>query len=349
MGQVPAISRFSYIRPIGRLTGAEAAAAVAAGQGLPSGRPGEAYTHCETLLRREGGGAQRSVHSVLALDAETLSRLTAPRSAWAGFALERPLVMGIVNVTPDSFSDGGAYLDPAVAIAHGRALRAAGADILDIGGESTRPGAEPVGPDEEAARVVPVIRALAAEGAVVSVDTRRAAVMAAALDAGARIVNDVTALSDESALALVARRQAPVVLMHMQGEPRTMQQAPHYDVPILDLFDYFEARLAACAAAGLERGLVLIDPGIGFGKTLAHNVALLRDLALLRGTGCGVLLGVSRKSFLGRLAGVESTAERLPASLIAGLEGVRNGADVLRVHDVAETVQALKVQAALEA
>ena len=345
MGQVPAIS---YIRPVGRLTGATAAAAVAAGQALPSGRPGEAYSHVEFLKRRDGGGAERSLHPATALAAEALLRLTAPRAAWAGFALDRPLVMGIVNVTPDSFSDGGAYLDPSAAIAHGRALRAAGADVLDIGGESTRPGAEPVGPEEEAARVVPVIRALADEGAVVSVDTRRSSVMAAALEAGARIINDVTALSDEGALALVAKRRAPVVLMHMQGEPRTMQQAPRYDVPILDLFDYFEARLAACAAAGLERSQVLIDPGIGFGKNLAHNVELLRDLALLRGTGCGILLGVSRKSFLGRLAGVESTAERLPASLIAGLEGVRNGADVLRVHDVAETVQALRVQAALE-
>ena len=345
MGQVPSISP---IRPVGRLTGAAAAAAVAAGEALPSGRPGEAYTHVEILQRRDGGGAERSLHPVMAVAAEALHRLMVPRAAWAGFALDRPLVMGIVNVTPDSFSDGGAYLDPSAAIAHGRALRASGADILDIGGESTRPGAEPVGPAEEAARIVPVIRALAAGGAVVSVDTRRTSVMAAALDAGARIVNDVTALSDEGALALVAQRQAPVVLMHMQGEPRTMQQAPRYDVPILDLFDYFEARLDACAAAGLARRQVLVDPGIGFGKNLAHNVELLRDLALLRGTGCGILLGVSRKSFLGRLAGVESTAERLPASLIAGLEGVRNGADVLRVHDVAETVQALKVQAALE-
>jgi dihydropteroate synthase len=342
MGQVPAIS---YIRPVGRLTGAAAAAAIAAGQALPSGRPGEAYTHLEILRRRDGGGADRGLHLAMTVDA---AALTAPRAPWAGFSLDRPLVMGIVNVTPDSFSDGGAYLDPSAAIEHGRALRAAGADILDIGGESTRPGAEPVGPDDEAARVVPVIQALAAEGAVVSVDTRRTSVMAAALEAGARIVNDVTALGDEGALALVARHQAPAVLMHMQGEPRTMQQAPHYDVPILDLFDYFEARLAACAAAGLDRGQVLIDPGIGFGKSLAHNVELLRDLALLRGTGCGILLGVSRKSFLGRLAEVEGTAERLPASLIAGLEGVRNGADILRVHDVAATVQALKVQAALE-
>jgi len=342
---VPAIS---YIHPIARLTGAAAAAAITVGAAMPSGRPGEAYTLFEILQRLRGGGADRRLCAASDLPPAALKNLIAPRRPWAGFALDRPLVMGIVNVTPDSFSDGGAFLDPSAAIAHGRALRAVGADILDIGGESTRPGADPVSPEDEAARVVPVIRALAAEGAVISVDTRRAAVMAAALDAGARIVNDVTALGDDGALALVAERQAPVVLMHMQGEPRTMQQAPRYDVPILDLFDYFEARLESCEAAGLDRGQVLIDPGIGFGKTLAHNVELLRDLALLRGTGCGILLGVSRKSFLGKLAGGESPEERLPASLVAGLEGVRNGADVLRVHDVAETVQALKVQAALE-
>jgi dihydropteroate synthase len=256
--------------------------------------------------------------------------------------------MGIVNVTPDSFSDGGAFLDPVAAIAQGRALQAAGADILDIGGESTRPGAAPVSPEIEAARVVPVIRALAAAGAIVSVDTRRRQVMAAALDAGARIVNDVTALGDPGALGLVAARNVPVVLMHMQGEPQTMQQAPRYDVPILDLFDYFETRLAACAAGGLDRSRVLIDPGIGFGKTLAHNLALLQDLALLRATACGVLLGVSRKSVIGTLAGTAGTGDRLAGSLAAGLDGVRRGADVLRVHDVAETVQALRLLRALE-
>jgi dihydropteroate synthase len=257
--------------------------------------------------------------------------------------------MGIVNVTPDSFSDGGEFLDPAAAIAQGRALRAAGADILDIGGESTRPGAAPVSPEEEMRRVLPVIRALAADGAVVSVDTRRTAVMAAALDAGARIVNDVSALADDGALALVAERRAPVVLMHMQGEPKTMQLAPSYDVPALDLFDFFEARLADCERAGMERSAVLLDPGIGFGKSLAHNVELMRDLGILRATGCGLLLGVSRKSFIGRLAGDgAAAADRLGGSLAAGLAGVLRGADVLRVHDVPATVQALRVLSALD-
>jgi dihydropteroate synthase len=343
--------RSRYLRPVGRLTGAAAAAAVASGLAVPSGRPGEAYPFLEILTRGAGGGADRRLYPAGALpdtDADLRARLMAPRPSWAGFALDHPLVMGVVNVTPDSFSDGGAFLDPAAAIAHGRALIAAGADMLDIGGESTRPGAVAISPEIEIGRVVPVIRALVEAGAVVSVDTRHAAVMAAALDAGARIVNDVTGLGDPDALALVAARQVPVVLMHMQGEPPTMQRAPRYDVPALDLFDYFEARLAACAAAGLDRGLILIDPGIGFGKTLADNLALLGDLALLRATGCGVLLGVSRKSFIGTLGQAPRTGDRLPGSLAAGLEGVRHGADVLRVHDVAETVQALRVLRALE-
>jgi dihydropteroate synthase len=347
-----------YLRAVGRLTGADAALALAAGRARPGGRAGEAYLGFEILHRRPGGGADRVFCPAAAFPpkgsaaagrlADLAARLSRPRPPWAGFALERPLVMGIVNVTPDSFSDGGAFLDPAAAIAQGHRLMAEGADILDIGGESTRPGAMPVSPAEEEARIVPVIRALAASGAVMSVDTRRASVMAAALDAGARIINDVTALGDAGALALAASRRVPVVLMHAQGEPQTMQAAPHYDVPALDLFDYFEARLAACAASGLDRDAILIDPGIGFGKTLAHNVALLHDLALLRATGCGVLLGVSRKSFIGTLADTAEPRDRLPGSLIAGLDGVQQGADVLRVHDVAQTVQALRVRRALE-
>ena len=344
----------SYLRPVGRLTGAEAEAAVEAGLARPSGRPGEAYPFFEILRRLPEGGAVRRIVPAAEMpiagpDAEQLARLTAPRPAWAGFALDRPLVMGVINVTPDSFSDGGEFLDPAAAIAQGRALCAAGADILDIGGESTRPGAAPVSPEEEMRRVLPVIRALAADGAVVSVDTRRTAVMAAALDAGARIVNDVSALADDGALALVAERRAPVVLMHMQGEPKTMQLAPSYDVPALDLFDFFEARLADCERAGMERSAVLLDPGIGFGKSLAHNVELMRDLGILRATGCGLLLGVSRKSFIGRLAGDgAAAADRLGGSLAAGLAGVLHGADVLRVHDVPATVQALRVLSALD-
>ncbi|MGB8843456.1 MAG: dihydropteroate synthase, partial [Aliidongia sp.] len=292
-----------YLRLAGRLTGSEAAAAVASGLAVSGGRPGEAWAFFEVLHRRPGGRAVRTLYPAGAFppagDAaasarlrDLAQRLTRPRLPWAGFPLDRPLIMGIVNVTPDSFSDGGAFLDSAAAIAHGQRLRDAGADILDIGGESTRPGAVPVSPEAEAARILPVIRVLAASGAVISVDTRRTSVMAAALDAGARIVNDVTALGDDGALALVAARRLPVVMMHMQGEPQTMQQAPHYDMPVLDLFDYFEARLAECVEAGMTRDAILIDPGIGFGKSLAHNVELLGDLALLRATGCGVALGV---------------------------------------------------------
>jgi dihydropteroate synthase len=349
----------SYLRPAGRLTGKTALASVAAGLAVSGGRGGEAWAFFEILHRRLGGGADRLLCPVAAFPPagnaaatarmrDLAGRLTRPRPPWAGFALDRPLVMGIVNVTPDSFSDGGAFLDPAAAIAHGHRLRAEGADILDIGGESTRPGAAPVSPEVEAARILPVIRALAASGALISVDTRRASVMAAALEAGARIVNDVSALGDGGALALVAARRVPVVLMHMQGEPQTMQQAPEYAMPALDLFDYFEARLAECVAAGLDRSAILIDPGIGFGKSISHNIELLGDLALLRATGCGVALGVSRKSFIARIGGTAGSGDRLAGSLAVGLDGVRHGADLLRVHDVAETVQALRVLRALE-
>jgi dihydropteroate synthase len=352
-----------YLNPQGLLAGAVASAAFQAGIALSTGRPGEAAASVEILVRREGG-AESFLASAgefrhwLDTEAESAAtarlrqlaqQLEAPRAPWAGLALDRPLVMGIVNVTPDSFSDGGDFLDAEAAVTHGLGLLAAGADLLDIGGESTRPGALPVAPETEAMRVVPVIRALAAAGAIVSVDTRRPEVMAAALAAGARIVNDVTALRGPGALELVARHGTSVVLMHMQGEPRAMQVDPRYRSVALDIFDFFEARIAACTAAGIPRSDILIDPGIGFGKTLAHNLELLDRLGLFRASGCGILLGVSRKSFLARLVGEGPAKDRLGASLGAGLAGIQRGADVLRVHDVAETVQALRVIAALTA
>jgi dihydropteroate synthase len=344
---------------VGRLTGSEAARALESGLALPGRRRGESYSLIELLQRRPDGGADRSLHPAQhcraafpATAAERLDcfagKVTTPLAPWAGFSLAQPLIMGVVNVTPDSFSDGGAFLDPTAAIDQGRALLAAGADLLDIGGESTRPGALPVDPATEAARIVPVIQALAEAGATLSVDTRRPSVMAAALDAGARIVNDVTALADDAALALVAARRVPVVLMHMQGEPRTMQAEPRYDVPALDLFDFFETRLAACRAAGIVPGAILIDPGIGFGKTLEHNLALLRDLALFEALGHGILLGLSRKSFIGTLSGEARPSHRLAGSLAGALHGLARGAELLRVHDVGETRQALKLIAALE-
>lgn len=271
-------------------------------------------------------------------------------TVFAGLSLARPLIMGVVNVTPDSFSDGGETMDAAAAVARGRALQAAGADIVDVGGESTRPGALSLDPRDESARVVPVIRALAVAGAVVSVDTRNARTMAEALDAGAGIVNDVTALTgDPDALALVARRGASVVLMHMRGDPRTMQDAPRYDDVVGDVADYLAGRVEACVRAGIPRAKIAIDPGIGFGKTVEHNVQLIAGLDRLAALGCAVLLGVSRKSFIGRLSRGEDAKNRLSGSLAAMLAGVARGADIVRVHDVAETRQALAVWAAIAA
>ncbi|MFZ5789724.1 MAG: dihydropteroate synthase [Pseudomonadota bacterium] len=278
----------------------------------------------------------------------TMKRLAAARAPFAGLALDRPLIMGVINVTPDSFSDGGKFLDAEAAVRHGRALMEAGADILDIGGESTRPGAEPVSPDEEMRRVLPATKALAAAGAVISIDTRHARVMAAAVEAGAKIINDVTALTgDKESLGVAARSGAAIVLMHMQGEPRTMQASPRYREALLDLYDYFEGRLAAVEAAGIDRARVAVDPGIGFGKTVAHNRDILAHLALYHGLGCPILLGVSRKSFIARLSRGEDTVHRLAGSLAAGLWGFGQGAQILRVHDVAETAQARAVWQAL--
>jgi len=269
-------------------------------------------------------------------------------SKFAGVSLERPLIMGIVNVTPDSFSDGGETPNAAAAIERGRLMIDQGADILDIGGESTRPGAEPVSLDEELARVVPVIETLAAEGACISVDTRNAPVMAAAIKAGAAIVNDVTGLQgDGQSLKTIAASNVSVVLMHMQGDPRTMQETPHYEDVVGEVGGYLITRINACEQAGISRDRIAIDPGIGFGKTLEHNLELLRNLGAFARLGCPLVLGVSRKSLIGQLSGQEDAGRRLPGSLAAALNGVSRGASILRVHDVAETRQALDVWSAI--
>lgn len=257
--------------------------------------------------------------------------------------------MGIVNATPDSFSDGGDHFERDAAIACGRRMLEEGADILDIGGESTRPGAAPVSPEEERRRVVPVIETLARAGAVVSVDTRHVDTMKAALDAGAAIVNDVTALTAPGAVELVASRKRACVLMHMQGEPQTMQTDPRYDDAPREIAAHLANRIAACEAAGIPRDEIAIDPGIGFGKTVRHNAQLIARLEIQKALGVAVLVGVSRKAFIGALSKGERPKDRLPGSLAAGLAAVALGADILRVHDVAATVQALKVWAAIEA
>ncbi len=278
------------------------------------------------------------------LPAEVLDRLCAPRAAFAGMELDRARIMGILNVTPDSFSDGGRYLDHAAALAQGRALVAEGADVLDIGGESTRPGAVTVPDDDEIARTSPVIAALRAAGMTtpISVDTRKAVVARAALAAGADAVNDVSALGYDAGLAgVVAGAGCPVILMHAQGAPATMQDDPRYGDVLLDVYDALAARVAAAETAGIPRDRIMIDPGIGFGKTVAHNLALVRGLSLLHGLGLPMLLGASRKRFIGTIGG--DADARMPGSVAVALAGVAQGVQMVRVHDVGPTRQALSL------
>jgi dihydropteroate synthase len=263
--------------------------------------------------------------------------------------LPRPSVIGIENVTPDSFSDGGDHLDHDAAVAHGRRLLAEGAAALDVGGESTRPGAEPVALQEELRRVLPVVEELASAGALVSIDTCKAEVAARALAAGARMVNDVTALRGDPRMAeTVAGSGALVCLMHMLGEPRTMQDDPRYGDVVDEVARFLEQRLAVAIAAGIDEGQVLLDPGIGFGKTVAHNLSLLRATRRLGELGRPLLVGASRKRFLGALTGREQPKERVAGSLAAALCAFTGGAAVFRVHDVAPTVDALRVARAVE-
>ena len=258
-----------------------------------------------------------------------------------------PRLMGVVNVTPDSFSDGGLYLDADAAIVHGEELVRDGADILDVGGESTRPGAEEVSAEEERARTEPVVAALAGGGHTVSIDTSKLTVARAALDAGASIVNDVTALRGDSEIAaLCAQRKVGLVLMHMQGGPRTMQANPAYDDVVDDVKAFLAERLAVAVAAGVDEDRIWLDPGIGFGKTLDHNLELLRRLGELRELGRPLVVGTSRKSFIGKIDGSEVGA-RLGGTIASSVLAAAEGVDVLRVHDVREAAQALKVADAI--
>jgi dihydropteroate synthase len=259
--------------------------------------------------------------------------------------LDQPQTVGIVNVTPDSFSDGGRFDDDEAAAAAGFAMAEAGAAIVDVGGESTRPGAKPVWEGDEAKRVLPVVRRLAAGGTAVSIDTRKAAVMEAALASGAAMVNDVSALTyDDRSAAIVVAAQCPIVLMHHLGPPETMQKAPHYPKPVLyAVYDWLAERIAAAEAAGIGRTQILVDPGIGFGKNVQHNLQLMNGLALLHGLGCPLMLGASRKRSIGALSGEAPPDQRLGGSLALALKGAEQGVQLLRVHDVPETVQALRI------
>ncbi len=277
---------------------------------------------------------------------------TSPQLDCAGriLKLDMPRVMGIVNVTPDSFSDGGAHFDADAAIAHGLKLAEEGADLLDIGGESTRPGAGEVAIEDELRRVIPVIEALAAQLAIpISIDTSKPEVMRAAVEAGAGMINDVFALRRDGALDAAAALGVPVVLMHMRGEPRTMQDAPDYDDVVGEVHRFLAERIFAAEMAGVARRNIVVDPGFGFGKTTAHNLQLLAQLRRFTELGVPVLAGMSRKKSIGELTGREDPRERVFGSVAAHLIAAQNGAMLLRVHDVAATVDALKVWNAVAA
>ena len=270
-----------------------------------------------------------------------LHRLTRPRKPYAGLDMAAWHVMGIINTTPDSFSDGGDHLAAETATASAEAMIREGAAILDIGGESTRPGAEPIGYDEECRRILPVIKALSGAGHLVSADTRHTKVMASALDQGAMIINDVGGLRSDGALDLIAQRHAPAMIMHMQGEPGTMQKNPQYRDAPTDIFDWLEARLQCAVDAGIPRSMLAVDPGFGFGKTPKHNMQIMQSISLFHGLGVPVVLGVSRKSTIGHYSQGESAKDRLAGSVALAALARQQGVQIFRVHDVAETCQAL--------
>ncbi len=344
-----------YLRPLGLFPAALHRAAKDVWGGLPMAGGWLDFTALE-VIERNGARNDRFIAGLgefferdwgrRTLNASDLfEALREPRARLTGLALDRPRLMGIVNVTPDSFSDGGKHFDAARAVAHGEQLAAAGADFLDVGGELTRPGAAPVDEAEEIHRIVPVIAGLRAKtDARISIDTRKSAVMREAVSAGADIINDVAALMhDPLSLETAADLGVPIILMHAQGDPRTMQDNPTYDDVLLDVFDFLEARVEACRRAGIPREHLIVDPGIGFGKTVAHNLALMAGLSLLHGLGLPILVGASRKRFIGTLTGVEAAGERVHGSVGAALAAVAQGAQILRVHDVAATKAALAV------
>ncbi|MEW2917183.1 dihydropteroate synthase [Ruegeria sp. ANG10] len=303
------------------------------------------FTHAERLSRTDAP----TIVAAQDIPADALNRLTRPRAEIAGVAMDRPQIMGILNATPDSFSDGGVHNSVETAVSAAEQMVEHGASILDIGGESTRPGATYVPEDEEIARTQPLIEAIRAKtSALISIDTRKASVARAAWKAGAGLINDVSGFTFDQQLApFCAEVNAPVCVMHMQGDPTVMQDDPQYDDVLLDVYDFLEGQVEKLEQTGLSRDQILVDPGIGFGKTQAHNLTLLKNLSLFHGLGCPILLGVSRKGFIGQIGREPRKDARAPGSIAVALAGLSQGVQIVRVHDVAHTAQALRLWAAV--
>ncbi len=335
----------TYFRPLSLVFGRDARTLIANTKaGALGGLPHIGFCSLEVIER---GKSPHVVSFAEVANNPAVQAITAQRPHFGGLTMERCRVMGIVNVTPDSFSDGGRLSNAAAAIAHGKQLAAEGADILDVGGESTRPGSDTVSIEDEIQRIESVIAALSAHY-IVSADTRKAAVMQAAIGAGARIINDVSALNYEPESAtVIAQSNAPVILMHAQGEPKTMQLNPRYDDVLLDVYDALEVSLAKAEAAGIKRSNICVDPGIGFGKTFNQNLELMAGLSIFHGLGAPMLLGLSRKGFIGAVTGEKLAAHRVHGSVGGAVQAAMQGAHILRVHDVKATVQALKMFTAL--
>ncbi len=342
------MSQKLYLRPTGLLHGDTAVRAIGKGLALPLASMPVAFS-CAEVVEGTALKSKRSLYSVADLRSSVEPALQAlikntvsPRASISGLSLERTRLMGIVNITPDSFSEHGEHGRHDLAIAHARDMIEQGADIIDVGGESTRPGAEKISQKEELSRVLDVIHAIAGDGALVSADTRRPDVMKQALKAGAKIINDVTALTfEEKSAEIVASSDCPVVLMHIRGEPKTMQNSPYFDDVVLEVYDDLENSMLAAERAGIARKRMVIDPGIGFGKTFSHNLQLLENLSIFHGLGAGLLVGLSRKGFLGAVTGVRDAGKRVHGSIGAAFSCIIQGVHILRVHDLAATKQAL--------
>ena len=339
-----------YLRPLGLLYGNVAHDAVADGLALPLAGGAIAFSLAALIEGTPSNNKTRLFHAAALAESrdadlsELLGKVSAKRPHFAGLGYARPILMGIVNVTPDSFSDGGLYDTTEAAVRHAAALAKDGADIVDVGGESTRPGSDAVDVEEERARVVPVVQKLKGLKAAISVDTRKSVVARAAAEEGATIFNDVSALTyDKDSLRVAAEKDLDIILMHAQGEPKTMQDNPTYDDVVLEVYDYLADRIAAAEAAGIPRARIAADPGIGFGKTLAHILTLMTSLSIFHGLGVPLLVGASRKRFIGTARDGETARDREPGSHAAAITAVAQGVQMLRVHDIAGTRQALKV------